>query len=134
MAELIAITILIFSLIGIGVILFRKIPVLAELPEIPSQIRLKKERFLFLRIKTKIKELPILKSFSGEIFLQKLLSRIRILTLKVDIKTFNWLKKLREKSQQKKEDNYWEEIKKTVRERVKRQKKIKKQNNSDLPT
>jgi len=62
------------------------------------------------RFKKKVKELNPLKNFSFEIFLQKWLTRIRILSLKVDNLTFNWLKKLREK-QKKKLDDYWEKIK-----------------------
>lgn len=62
------------------------------------------------RFKKKVKELNPLKNFSFEIFLQKWIARIRILSLKVDNLTFNWLKKLREK-QKKKLDDYWEKIK-----------------------
>ncbi len=107
--ELAAQIILIFSLLGIGEILFRKIPVLAELPEITPR----EEERLFEKAKKKIKDFNPFKSLSSEIFLQKLLSRIRILTLKTDSKTSSWLQRLREKSQRKKNfenDHYWEEI------------------------
>ncbi len=112
--ELVAQIILVFSLLGIGAILFRKIPVLAELPEITP----KREEKLSAKAKKKIQEFNPFKSFSSEIFLQKLLSRLRILTLKTDNKTSGWLQKLREKSQRKKNlenDNYWEEIKKSTK-------------------
>ena len=86
-----------------------------ELPEIPARDSWK---HTLSKLKEKIKILNPFKSFSYEIFLQKLLSKIRILSLKTDNKTFNWLQKLREKSQKKKNlenDNYWEEIKKSTK-------------------
>lgn len=111
-SELVAVIILFGSFLGMGAIILRKIPVLVELPEITP----KKEEKLFEKAKKKIKEFNPLKSFSYEIFLQKLLSRIRILTLKTDNKTSSWLQRLREKSQKKKlSDNYWEEIKKSTK-------------------
>ena len=114
-SELIAGIILFGSLLGMGVIILRKIPVLVNLPEVLPQIEKEK---LFLRLKTKIKEIPGFKSFSYEIFLQKLLSRIRILSLKSENKTGSWLQRLREKSKKNKfqeNDNYWEEIKKSTK-------------------
>jgi len=114
--ELIAIIILVGSLVGMAVIIFRKIPILAELSEIPAaRISLKKGLF---KLKEKIKILNPFKSLSSEIFLQKILTKIRIISLKTDNKTFNWLQKLRERTQKKKaeeNDNYWEEIKKTTK-------------------
>jgi hypothetical protein len=117
MIDLIAAIILFISFFGILVILFRKIPVLVNLP-ISEQII--SQEPLFLRLKNKIKNFPFLKSWSFENFLQKLLSKIRILTLKTENKTANWLQKLRERSQKKKEienDKYWEEIKKIKNEK-----------------
>ena len=111
-SEIASIIILFGSLLGMGVVIWRKIPVLVELPEIAP----KKEEKLFEKAKKKINEISFVKSFSSEIFLQKLLSRVRILTLKTDNKTSSWLQKLREKSQKKKlNDNYWEEIKKSTK-------------------
>lgn len=110
MIEIFSLVILIFSLLGIVVIVWRKIPVLADSPEILSD----KREPISLRLKRKIKELPSVKNFSYELFLQKFISKIRILTLKTDNQTFNWLQKLKEKTKKKKleEDGYWEEIKK----------------------
>ena len=113
MAELIATIILIFSFFGMGVILFRKIPVLLTLPEILPQ-----KESLISKLKERLKKLNPFRNFSSEIFLQKILSKIRILSLKTDNKTFVWLQKLREKTQKKKlekKDNYWEEIKKEIK-------------------
>lgn len=113
MITLIATIVLIFSLMGMALIISRKIPILLSLPEIVLE-----EENLTSKLKRKIKELNPFKNFSYEMFLQKTLMRIRILTLKTDNKTFNWLKKLREKYQKnkiKKDDNYWEEIKKEIK-------------------
>lgn len=110
MIELIALIIFLISLIGMGVIIIRKIPILAELPleeiEKPSTLE---------KIKKKIKNNGTLKSFSGEILLQKLLSKIRIITLKTENKTGVWLTKLRKRSLEKKNkfsDDFWKKIKK----------------------
>jgi len=111
--ELIAKIIFAGSILGLAGIILRKIPVLITFPEITLE-----EESLSLRLKRKIKEINPLKNFSYEIFLQKTLTKIRILILKTDNKTFNWLQKLREKNQKKKiekEDNYWEEIQKSTR-------------------
>ena len=114
MIELIATIILVGSLLGIAVILFRKIPALAELPEVSAEsFNWKKP---ILKLKEKTKTLNPFKSFSSEIFLQKILSKIRILTLRTENKTATYLQKLRERAQKKKieeNDNYWEKIKKS---------------------
>lgn len=107
MAVVITIFTLFGSLCGIIVILIRKIPVLAELPVDNT----KKTGFLE-KIKNKMGDRKILNGFSSEILLQKLLSKIRITTLKIENKTSNWLSKLRQKSLEKKNfsDNYWQKI------------------------
>lgn len=111
MLELIITIILIGSILGMAMIIYRKIPVLVELPEIvEGKI---KENFL-LRLKNKILSFSPLKNFSFEIFLQKIISKVRILTLKIESKTAYWLQQLREKSQKKKsleKDNYWQKLK-----------------------
>jgi len=132
MIEIITTIILICSLLGIGVIIWRKIPLLIRLPE-----NLAKEDEPFsLKLKQKTEKLSPFKNFSYEIFLQKFISKIRILSLKTDKQTFNWLQRLRERSQKKNfssrsvdwqnqevkknklgEDNYWEEIKKIKKEK-----------------
>jgi hypothetical protein len=100
--------ILIFSFLGISFIFLRKVPLLLSF-EFPKESSLS-------RLKGKLKELNPFKNFSLEIFLQKWIARIRILSLKVDNLTFNWLKKLREKQKKKeKRDDYWEKIKKAIK-------------------
>lgn len=113
MEELIATIILIFCLLGMGTIVIRKIPVLVALPE----ISITKEG-LISRFGKRIKEILPFKNFSYELFLQKILIKIRILVLKIENLIFHWLQKLREKYQKKKlsqNDNYWEKIKKEIK-------------------
>jgi len=111
MTELILITILISSLLGIGVILYRKLPVLVKLPEAPVKFK----ESLVLKMRSGVKKLPGKDKFDYELYLQKILSRVRILTLKTENKTSNWLERLRQKNNQKNNHNnekYWEELKK----------------------
>ena len=113
MTELIAIIILVFSLLGMGVIILRKIPILVTLPEVVPK---KKKESLISRLKKEIKKINPFRNFSYEIFLQKILSKIRILSLKAENRTFNWLQKLREKSKKEKEnDDYWQKLKKSTK-------------------
>ena len=95
--EFIVQIVFLFSLLGMLIILFQKIPVLAKLPKVVEQPPKKRNK---IKIQSKL-------------FLQKLL-----LKLKTDHKTYNWLQKLREKSQKKKfqqDDNYWEKILKSTK-------------------
>lgn len=125
MGEQIASLILFSSLVGMGVLLFRKISFLADLPETSTRFNLKKKA---VKIKEKIKNLIPFEDFSNEMFLQKVLSKIRVLTLKTENQTANWLELLRQRSIRKKNnvsDNYWQELK-TVNHRKKRAKTKKK--------
>jgi hypothetical protein len=112
MITLILIAILFGSLIGIIVILYRRIPDLVKLSEDPLNWRVG-----FLpKIKKEVRKLPGAKTLDYELYLQKMLSRVRVLTLKTENKTGNWLERLRQKSNQKsnqKSDTYWEELRKT---------------------
>jgi len=116
MVDLIFLIIFLTSLVGIGVIIFRKIPLLTELPvsDAASHFNL---QALAGQIK-KIKNLNPFKGFSTEIFLQKILSKISILSLKTESKSSNWLKKIRAKAKMRKnlDANYWEEIKKSTKD------------------
>ena len=112
--EIITLIIFFGSLIGMGVVIFRKIPVLVEQPEISSP---RGDGKLFSKLIGKIKILNPLKSFSYEVFLQKILSKVKILSLKAENKSSNWLKRLRMKAKIRKnlDANYWEEIKKSTK-------------------
>lgn len=107
MTQLIAFLVLIFGFLGILVLVGKKLPELVLVSEE------KKESYLE-KLKRKIKEINPFKNFSLEIFLQKIVFQIRILSLKIDNLTFNWLRELRQKYQQRKQkekDDYWEKIK-----------------------
>jgi len=113
MPEIIALIVFGGSLIGMVVIVFRKIPVLVSLPEIP-----KSKEGIKAKFGKKIKELPIIKNFSLGLFLEKLLKRIRILVLKIENLTFIWLQKLKESHKRKsapKLDEYWEKIRQEIK-------------------
>lgn len=113
MEELIAAVIFIGSILGMGLLIYRKIPVLIALPEfLPAR------EGLISKFRKKIKEIPLVKNFSYELFLQKILTKIRILVLKIENLIFSWLQELRKRYQKKKDeknDNYWEEIKKEIK-------------------
>ncbi|MCD6550176.1 hypothetical protein J7K24_01360 [bacterium] len=122
MDELISIIILGGSLTGIGVIIVRKIPVLCEISEeeCEESIFLSGIIDLFRKIRNKFTPLHF------NIFLQKLLSRIKILVLAVERKTDIKLQALREEAKRKKEiisDNYWEELKKAKKSSLRKKKK-----------
>lgn len=103
MVEFILLIIFILSLWGMAVILLRKIPILIKLPEAPTKVFNPKGIKSFLGFG----------DFSYELYLQKILSRIRVLTLKTDNKTSGWLEKLRQKKNKENgnNDKYWEELK-----------------------
>lgn len=97
MLEIIAIIVFVISLGGVVFIIRRKIPVLVELQEVaPVSFKVEKERFRL-------------------IFMQKMLSKIRLLVLKTDNKTNEWMKRLREKSKENKtkfSEDYWNKLRK----------------------
>jgi len=103
--ELIVLSIFLVSLIGLSVIIYRKIPVLIVLA--PEQVKAGPLE----EIKEKIK---INSSFSAKKVLEKILSKFRILTLKTEHKTSNLLIKLRQKSIEEKNkfaEDYWKKVK-----------------------
>ncbi len=114
MVELIAIIILGSSLIGIGATVFRKIPILLNLPETTT---IERKESLILRLKSRIGNISIFRNFSYELFLQKILTKIRILILRTENMTFLWLQKLRENNKKRtleRTDKYWEKLKKAI--------------------
>lgn len=116
MLEIICLIILIASLVALLIMMVLKIPALVELPETEAPPFDWKETLSQAR--TQIKKTPPLKQISFGLLLQKILSRFRVLILKTDNKTSNWLQHLRENSQDKKfgeDDHYWQEIKKSTK-------------------
>jgi chromatin remodeling complex protein RSC6 len=116
---IISIIVLALSTFGLATMVLRKIPILTGLPEI-SEGRLRESSWQ--KLGDKIKNSNPVKSFSFEVFLQKVLSRVRILTMKIESKTGSWLQVLRQKASQKNlgQDDYWQKLKKSTKERKKR--------------
>ncbi len=112
MLELVAIIILFSSLMGMSVIVIKKMPALSSL-SLPEQA----ESLPFLRkLKNKMLDVSWLKNFSSEKFLQKTLSKLKILVLKTESKIEKYLQQLRKKSREQKEnasDSYWQKLKET---------------------
>lgn len=134
MLELIAIIIFLGSVFGIVVILMKKIPVLTEMPQVAEGQR--KESFAS-KIKTGFKNFPVIRDIYSGILLQKTLSKIRVLTLKVESKTAAWLQKIRIKSQTEKDkakDNYWTEVKSEVNIQTKNDSQLPASNNEEKKT
>jgi hypothetical protein len=99
-------TIFFLGTAGMLFIILRKLPVLSALPD---------EKFVPVNMKEMVSDLGKTKGvLSLEMVLQKVIARLRILILKSDNKTFNWLQTLREKSQKTKfgeNDTYWKDVK-----------------------
>jgi hypothetical protein len=109
-SNLISLIIIAVSFLGLVFLVFKKIPALAVLS---AETASTKENGFFSKIKNGVKNAPGIKSFSLEFFLQKIISQIRVLSLRADHKTANWLKQLRQNSQKKKLDSgdYWQDLK-----------------------
>ena len=106
--EIILLSVLSASFIGTVVILVRKIPVLVSLPE--TEIA---RESLLSKIKKGVIGLPGAQKFDYELYLQKMLSKVRVLTLKTESKTGSWLERLRRRRNgHDHNDDYWEELKK----------------------
>jgi branched-subunit amino acid permease len=105
MFQIIALIIFLVSFVGMGVIIYRKIPVLVAL--VPEKVKAAS----LDEIKEKIKRNG---SFSIKKLLEKILSKFRVLTLKTEYKTNNLLVKLRQKSIEEKNkfsEDYWKKVK-----------------------
>jgi len=89
MVELIALIILVISFGGIVWILARKIPVLVQMPEVEEGIQ--KENIISI-LKKRIKKLSL-----DKVILLKILSKIRVLVLKIEKYVDGSLQKMRKK-------------------------------------
>lgn len=97
MLQLIAFTIFTFSILGIVFILFRKIPVLIQLPQNGHHGFKKHE--VILNIEKKVKD-TYFHLFSKQMLLHRLLSKFRIWTLKIEAKIDTLLVGIRKKAQE----------------------------------
>ena len=110
-SEVIALIVAIVSFLILVFFVFKKIPKIKEAPEAEA-IFLKKE--LKEKIKSKTKKATKESANFLEALLHKFLSKVRILSLRVDKKLSDWILKLRERSKKKKIDSYWSEIKESI--------------------
>ncbi|OGZ85542.1 MAG: hypothetical protein A2401_02160 [Candidatus Staskawiczbacteria bacterium RIFOXYC1_FULL_38_18] len=95
MVEIIFSIIFVLSFGGVLLILARKIPVLITLPQ-NGHHGIKKHHII-LDIENKVKD--FLLTLEKQIFLHKLLSWIKCLTIKIEVKVDNWLHSIRKKAQ-----------------------------------
>jgi len=108
--NLISLLIFLASILVLSFIVKRKIAVLAEISAVSSGkgiIKKKTEEF-FSRVSSAVKNFPT------EMLLQKVLSKIRILTLKLENKTGNCLSRMRQKALIKRNNlasDYWQKLK-----------------------
>lgn len=109
--------ILLGSSIGLGGIILKKIPLVRTLPEESSQSSEKKQDFV-LKLKTKVKKNNPFKDFSYEVFLEKILASVRTISSNMENKTSGLMKELKQSVKERKareNDNYWEKIEKSTR-------------------
>ena len=113
MAELILTILLLVSLFGMVFILYRKIPVLVNLSETSQELFQVSEIIERAKEKSKegVRKIPGASKSDRELLLQKILSKIRVLTLKTENRTGVWLEKLRKKRNNHDKDDYWQKLK-----------------------
>lgn len=117
MREFITLGLFIGSFAGLAYIIGRKVSVLLMFPVSSEQDPLKDAG---RKTKEYIEALTLARWISSpELFQQKLLSKLRIIFLRMEGKTSEWLMSLRKKSQEKSQEqderfseNYWKELKK----------------------
>ncbi len=101
-SEIIALFGLIFGFSGMAIIILRKIPVLVELPQIPSKKPVLKPK--------------ISKKISFERVLEKALRKIRIQLLKLERILFLKIQQIKRNSEKERENiKYWEKIKRELK-------------------
>jgi len=112
--NLVAQVILFCSSVGLGQMIYRKIPILSSLSE---TIETKEGDKILTKLKKGIKEKNPLNEIQYEDLLETVLKKVRILFLKTDNKIFGWTQKLKENSQKKRireDGDYWDRIKKSA--------------------
>lgn len=119
MIELIASIILVVSLLGISVIVIRKIPLLREM-----EIGETSPDFSFPAIKQRIQQGLTAKAEKffqldfWDVLLQKVVSKVRVFSLKLETKCSYLLEKTRERSKREKESKkYWEKMTRIVKKK-----------------
>ena len=100
---------------GLLFIVFKKIPIL-------SSLEIKEKKYSFReRIKNKISRIIFNQKIYFEKMLEKFLIKARILALKTDYKTWEWLKKIRERKAKREglRKDYWKIIKEKIQKKAK---------------
>jgi hypothetical protein len=115
--EIIFLIVSLSSTAGLVILFAKKIRQLDGLPKTTPAFEKRGDlwRAVWTKVKEKLAKLPFLRNFSLEISLQKILSKTRVLTLKLENKMAGWLEILRKKSQEKnrapgEDDHYWQEL------------------------
>lgn len=117
MAILIAVISWFIGLIGMAMILYRKIPLLREL-EAPERQR---SRGLVEKIRKRIRKIPLFFSRNQEILLQRTVSKVYIWALRIASQASLWLENSRKNSQARKEGaRYWDKVRGTIKRRKKK--------------
>lgn len=111
-AEIIALILLVLSGAGIGILLKKKIPLLLQFPREEN----KNLAYYVGQVKERAKENPAVSQIlTPDLMLQKVLSMVRVWSLKLESKTSTHLETLRKRALEKKEklsENYWAQIRK----------------------
>jgi hypothetical protein len=109
--EIIFLLISIIGFLGLMTVILKKLPDLASLNVKPRD----RQMIFFQNIKMILSGNGNSKPFFGAVLLQKILSKIRIIVLKIECKIGERLENLRLQTNQKKKDfsdNYWRHLKK----------------------
>jgi len=123
--ELILQIILFISSIGLGIVIFRKIPFLRTLPQKEFSGFVDKKQVISLSFKKGIQKLNLLKDLSYEMLLEKTLAKTKNISVKFEGKMSDLLVEAKESIKQREireNDNYWEDLK----EATKKKKNLKK--------
>lgn len=106
----IALIILLASALGMVIVARRKTELLVELPDGQPLLDLK---YFYTNTAGYIKNVSPLKRDTFGVFLEKTLSRTRVVILRMENKISAWLQHLRKQSQiqkKKKQDHYWKDL------------------------
>ena len=119
MSDFIALIIFLLGLGGMAVILWRKMPLLLTVEEPSGKSEESGILDAVAETTKKLRNSDKVKSVDPEKVLHKTLSKTRVLALKTENKTGEWLKQLRKRSDIRKEkfsEPYWNQFKKNTKE------------------
>ena len=119
MIEIIASIVLFGSIAGLFAVIYRKMPALKQIPK-ESGVSARADFWTKLKSWSVLsfKKIPYFRNFSWLDFLQKILLKGKLLVLKTENKLNEYMLKLRQRAENQKQalpDNYWHDIKTTVK-------------------